>query len=529
MHFTREQRLGYGTFGVAWRARLDETGAEVVLKPLPGAAFQDPYRQAALWRAVVLARQVASPYVARPIEVYALEDGPFLAREFVPGTPASEIIRASGPLDWPTVRNLIRQIAAGLAAIHSVGLWHLDLRPSNVIVDGAGTAHLTDFGLAAVLPVMIPPGRTPPGVIDARSDLYQLGVLAYELLTGSLPASAFAPASSALDMLPVEARPLVAWLLAPRPAKRPQSAQQLMAAMDGLAPIPAAPPRLGVPPEVEITIRPRSVLVALAAIGIVIVLLVAAAGVLMTSTRPVTPEPWSFEPWTPAMPGPPTTEPTETPTVGPSPPAPTEPVVTLPPATTALFLARIKSDGFQFKATVTGTYRNVDGLSVLSGTIAMRGNDSAVDLQAGEGDSQTGWLEAIFAGDTRYDRWYDYSGTLTWHATYREAEMGDSYLTWFRSIPSLVDEGMATWRGREVHVLRASAIDTRGGTLLELGGPLADYETTVIEFMVSADGTPLGMALHSEWAWWQSPHELELDYVFDSLSRVKIAAPTNAR
>jgi serine/threonine protein kinase len=536
MHFTREQRLGDGTFGPAWRARVGETGAEVVLKPLPGAAFGDPRRRAGLWRSVFLARQVASPYVARPIEVYALEDGPFLAREFVPGTPASEILRASGPFDWPTVQKVIRQVAAGLAPIHSVGLWHLDLRPSNVIVDDSGTARLTDYGLAAVLPEMTEPARKAPGGTDARSDLYELGLLAYELLTGSLPASGpIAPPGSPAgpapgsgpERLPVEARPLIAWLLAPRPAKRPQSALQLMAAMDGFAPIPTAAAPTAIPSEVEITIRPRSVLVALAAIGAVIVLLVGAAGVIMTSARPVAPEPWSFEPWTPAVPGPPTSEPIETPSPGPSLPGPTEPIVTLPPTTTARFLARIKSDSFQFKATVTGIIRNGDQPDTrVSGTISMKGNDSTLHLQAHEGDPSPSWgiNDSIFVGDTRYDLCDPQGGK--WCPTYREANLADSYLAWFRSIPSLVDEGVVTWHGKNAHALRASWVDTGAGTLLELGGPLSSCETILIESMVGDDGTPVGMVIDATWDFQESPgYGLKLDYVFDALSGVKISPP----
>jgi len=159
---------------------------------------------------------------------------------------------------------MLLQLSEGLADAHAAGVIHRDLKPSNVMVDRMGTLKLADFGISRALDMTrvtnttgllgTPAYLAPEGPVDARSDLYSIGVVAYELLSGGQPFEAstyqevlLAHLSKAPDLtrLPNEARPIIAWLLAKDPAARPQSARQLIRVLVGGEPVPAVMPAAG--------------------------------------------------------------------------------------------------------------------------------------------------------------------------------------------------------------------------------------------------------------------------------------------
>jgi serine/threonine protein kinase len=115
--------------------------------------------------------------------------------ELVPGETLREIVAERGPMPPDEVSRLIRQVAAALDAAHAAGVIHCDVKPANVIVDPDGTAKLTDFGIARAArdrdeqellgtARYIAPERVEGGPVTARTDVYGLGLVAYELLTG---------------------------------------------------------------------------------------------------------------------------------------------------------------------------------------------------------------------------------------------------------------------------------------------------------------------------------------------------------
>jgi hypothetical protein len=212
------RELGRGGQGSALLALDPDLKRHVVLKVYHGAG--DPgRRQTILAEGRALAR-VRSPYVA---QVYAAEldaGVPLLVVEYVPGRTLSE---AAGvrPFAPAAAAGLVARLAEGLAAVHACGLLHRDLKPSNVVVGDDGLPRLLDFGLAApmasadlegiagTVPYMAPEQARGEGErVDARTDLYGLGAVLYELLTGRPPHQgatrpAILAAARAGDVVPV--------------------------------------------------------------------------------------------------------------------------------------------------------------------------------------------------------------------------------------------------------------------------------------------------------------------------------------
>ncbi|HEY4556184.1 MAG TPA: serine/threonine-protein kinase, partial [Lysobacter sp.] len=258
--FRIENVLGLGGMGVVYRATdlaLDVVVALKLLRPELAArpdAF-DRFRQELL-----TARQVSSPRVVRIHDLAQDEGQWFITMDLIDGEALDRRIDRDGPLPPDEAVRIARQIAEGLAAAHAKGVVHRDLKPANVLIDREGDAYITDFGVARSLasggltqsgtvvgtPDYLSPEQARGEAVDARSDLYALGLILYEMLTGAMPfAGGTIPEILAQRMLrsppPVtQARPATpAWvarlvdrLLRPQPAHRLQSAREVIAAID---------------------------------------------------------------------------------------------------------------------------------------------------------------------------------------------------------------------------------------------------------------------------------------------------------
>jgi serine/threonine protein kinase len=190
---------------------------------------------------------------------YGVREGaPYLALEYIDGSSLREQLAGHGPYTWPQAKALLAQIAQGLADAHAADVVHRDLKPSNVLIGSDGVAKLADFGIAKGLDLTRVTGTStllgtpaylaPEGPIDARSDLYSLGIVAYELLAGDAPFTGTTyqevivrhiREAPDLDKLPPEARDIVGWLLAKDPAERPQRVLELLAVLRGAGKLPA--------------------------------------------------------------------------------------------------------------------------------------------------------------------------------------------------------------------------------------------------------------------------------------------------
>ncbi|HUP25781.1 MAG TPA: protein kinase [Thermoanaerobaculia bacterium] len=211
-HYQILEPIGKGGMGMVYRARDVRLGRVVALKVLPEAGSEDPARRA---RFLTEARACASllhPNIATLFEFGEAErpHGPprlFLAMEYVEGEDLSTLL-AAGPLPIGQALAIARQLAAALAAAHRHGVIHRDLKPGNVRLEPGGRVKVLDFGLAKLVvtgdatvedgfhtregvlmgtPPYLAPEQARGQKVDERADLYSLGVILFEMLTGRRP------------------------------------------------------------------------------------------------------------------------------------------------------------------------------------------------------------------------------------------------------------------------------------------------------------------------------------------------------
>jgi serine/threonine-protein kinase len=258
--------LGRGGMGEVYRADDLNLGHPVALKFLRRSLAQDPALLERFRAEVRNARQVSHPNVCRVYDIGELDSQHFLSMEYVDGEDLAMLLKRIGRLPAAKALEIARQLCAGLAAAHDKGVLHRDLKPSNIMLDGHGRVRITDFGLAvqadgagaeaglAGTPAYMSPEQTEGRPATARSDLYALGLVLYEVFTGKkvFEATSFAewrrahtqeqPTSPSVHVTDVEAAVERAILrcLEKDPAKRPASALQLAASLPGGDPLAAA-------------------------------------------------------------------------------------------------------------------------------------------------------------------------------------------------------------------------------------------------------------------------------------------------
>jgi serine/threonine-protein kinase len=188
--------LGKGGMGEVYRADDLKLGQPVALKFLPAALADDPARLDRFLNEVKIARQVAHPNVCRVYDVGEAEGHHYLSMEYVDGEDLATLLKQIGRLPEDKAIQIARQLCAGLAATHELGILHRDLKPANVMLDGRGRVKLTDFGLAGLAeafegqevragtPAYMSPEQAAGSEVSTRSDVYSLGLVLYELFTG---------------------------------------------------------------------------------------------------------------------------------------------------------------------------------------------------------------------------------------------------------------------------------------------------------------------------------------------------------
>ncbi|NEZ04824.1 protein kinase [Wenzhouxiangella sp. XN201] len=192
--------LGVGGMGIVYRAHDDSLDTEVALKLLSEQLAADPVALERFRREIRLARQISHPNVVRIHDIGTDGDLVFMTMDLVPGRTLVEHL-ADGPLSADQAVGIAIQLSGALAEAHRHGIVHRDIKPSNILVDHSGRAWLTDFGIARALDqqqlteagqtigtvAYMAPEQVRGEAVDARADLYALGLVLWEMLTGKTP------------------------------------------------------------------------------------------------------------------------------------------------------------------------------------------------------------------------------------------------------------------------------------------------------------------------------------------------------
>lgn len=262
--------VGSGGMGKVYRARDRETNETVAIKVLLPDIAGDPAMTERFKNELRLSRRITHKNVCRIYDFNRIGDVAFITMEYVDGESLRAYLRRLAPLSADAARNLLQQIIDGLREAHAQGVVHRDLKPENIML-ARGAVKIMDFGIARSLhaqatttsaflgtPAYIAPEQAQGKPVDQRADIYALGLIFYECLTGRAAFSGDTPIEVALKQVnerPLAPRRIVAAVpahieaiilrcLEKDPEKRYASVEQLSQALAAGAP---SAPRIAEP------------------------------------------------------------------------------------------------------------------------------------------------------------------------------------------------------------------------------------------------------------------------------------------
>jgi serine/threonine-protein kinase len=262
--FVIDKELGCGAMGTVYRATYEKTGQHVALKVMIPGLSGSEQAQARFEREGEILKQLNHPHIVRLFGVGRSHGMRYYAMEYIKGEPLDKVMQRRGRMTWEEVATIGRQLCAALQHAHEKGIIHRDLKPSNLMMLPDGTLKLTDFGIAKDVDVtqltganctvgtaayMSPEQCRGDKDLSFKSDLYSLGVVFYELLTGQKPFKAEVPMDMFLQHIkgtferpsrlalevPIWFDTLVCQLLEKKPEKRPRDAAAVGEALDRIA------------------------------------------------------------------------------------------------------------------------------------------------------------------------------------------------------------------------------------------------------------------------------------------------------
>ena len=258
--------LGKGGMGEVYRATDLTLAQSVALKFLPEEAARNERWLERFHSEVRIARQISHPNICRVYDIGESDGMPFISMEYVAGDDLSTLLGSIGRLPPDKALETARKLCAGLAAAHDKGVIHRDLKPQNIMISKRGEIVIMDFGLAAVAdslggaearngtPAYMAPEQLRGAEVTAKSDIYALGLVLYEIFTGKKPFDAktipeliqLQESHSSMTMTSVAAdidpavEKIIRRCLHPDPAMRPTSPLAIAAALPGGDPLAAA-------------------------------------------------------------------------------------------------------------------------------------------------------------------------------------------------------------------------------------------------------------------------------------------------
>src|SRR5947208_5937162 len=258
--------LGRGGMGEVYRATDLTLGQSVALKFLPEEAARNQRLLERFHGEVRIARLVSHPNVCRVYDIGEVEGMPYISMEYIDGEDLASLLTRIGRLPADKAIETARKLCGGLAAAHDRGVIHRDLKPQNIMMNKRGEVVIMDFGLAAIAdqlngpearngtPAYMSPEQLRGEAVTAKSDIYGLGLVLYELFTGRRPYDAVSVqqlidmqqsmhltsvTSVAADVDPVVEK-AIRRCLDPDPGRRPLTPLSVMAALPGGDPLAAA-------------------------------------------------------------------------------------------------------------------------------------------------------------------------------------------------------------------------------------------------------------------------------------------------
>ena len=195
------EELGHGGMGRVYKVQDTDIKEKVALKLLRPEITLDKEAVERFSNELKLARKISHRNVCRMFDLGRAEGTTFITMEFVPGEDLKSFIHRSKQLSIGTAISIAKQVCEGLEEAHRLGVVHRDLKPGNIMIDKDGDAKIMDFGIARSLsgrgitgtgvligtPEYMSPEQVEGKDVDQRSDLYSLGVILYEMVTGRLP------------------------------------------------------------------------------------------------------------------------------------------------------------------------------------------------------------------------------------------------------------------------------------------------------------------------------------------------------
>ncbi len=219
------EELGKGGMGKVYKVLDNKINEKIALKLIKPEIASNKKIIERFSNELKMARKISHRNVGRMYHLGEQEGTHYITMEFVPGEDLKSMIRMSGQLGIRTAVNIAKQVCEGLSEAHRLGVVHRDLKPQNIMIDKEGNTKIMDFGIARSVkakgitgsgvmigtPEYMSPEQVEGEKIDHRSDIYSLGVVLYEMVTGEVPFDGETPLSIALkhkDEIPGDPRNL---------------------------------------------------------------------------------------------------------------------------------------------------------------------------------------------------------------------------------------------------------------------------------------------------------------------------------